>query len=128
MCMYDCNVYVCTYTYQRFVRQVICTTLISFLVQKIFDRLIQSLPTNSYCVACQIHKNSKFADVFIENDDVLTNCEDQRVVNGYLLWYMYRKCGYDILEFKHAFESTFICQKILPSTDAKYQLLECKKG
>ena len=94
-------------------------------MQKTFDELIQLLPTNSYFIACQLKNHSKFTDVFIDNDEVLSKCEDHHVVNECLLWYMYRKCDYNVEKFTHDIERIFISQNILPST-VKY--LEHTKG
>ena len=97
-------------------------------MQKIFDILIQLLPTNCYRAAYKIKGNAKFKDVLDEIDDVLKCCEDHRVVNEYLLWYMYKKCDYDFLQLKHVTESIFVDQNLLPSTDTQCKELQCRKG
>jgi len=59
-----------------------------------------------------MQKIPKFADVFTENSNTLSECEDHRVAISHLLWYIYRKCDYDILEFKDALE-TITCGESL---------------
>ena len=97
-------------------------------MQKIFDGLIQILPSNSYCAACKIRKNVKCKDVLLEIDDVLECCEDHRVVNEHLLWYIYKKCDYDILQLKQIIESIYGGQDVLPSSDTHDKFLQCSKG
>ena len=97
-------------------------------MQKIFDELIQLLPTNCYRAACRISDKVKFKDILLEIDDVLKCYEDHRVVNEHILWYVYKKCEYDILQLKHVIEDIFVDQSLLPSTDTHDKHVQCKKG
>ena len=92
------------------------------LVQKIFNVIIECLPSNCYHSVCKIKENKQFADVNDEIDDVLINCEKNDVVTEQLLWYMYKKCDYDFLKLKGILENIFPRHSLLTSANINSQL------
>jgi len=68
------------------------------------DELVALLPTNCYSTVCKLRKMINFTDIDERMSDLLSECDDARVINHHLLSYVIESCAtnalvlYDVLE------------------------------
>ena len=102
-------IYVATYVY-------ISIIIFNFIaIQGRMNELVELLPTNCYSTVCKLRKMTNFTDVDEKMSDILSECDDARVINNQLLSYIIKKCAGNVV---------LLCDvlKNVVSTDKKEQL------
>ena len=80
-----------------------CIALYIVAIKERIDELVALLPTNCYSTVCKLRKMINFTDVDERMSDLLSECDDARVINDQLLSYVMNKCAtnalvlYDVL-------------------------------
>ena len=62
-------------------------------MERRISELVKLLPTNCYSTVCKLRKMTTFADVDEKMGDILSECDDARVINNQLLSYIISKCA-----------------------------------
>ena len=78
-------------------------------------KLVDLLPTNCYSTVCKLSKMTHFSDANEKMRDMLSQCDDARVINHQLLSYIIAKCAGNVLLLRDVLENVV-------STDKKKEL------
>ena len=102
---------VCVYTLLR----IYLNNHFVIAIQETINELVELLPTNCYSTVCKLRKMTNFTDVDEKMSDILSECDDARVINNQLLSYIINKCVGNVV---------LLCDvlKNVVSTDKKEQL------
>ena len=77
---------------------IYCFTQYIFVaIQRRFSELVELLPTNCYSTVCKLRKITNFTDVDEKMSDILSECDDARVINNQLLSYIINKCAGNVV-------------------------------
>ena len=102
---------VCVYTLLR----IYLNNHFVIAIQERINELVELLPTNCYSTVCKLRKMTNFTDVDEKMSDILSECDDARIINNQLLSYIINKCAGNVV---------LLCDvlKNVVSTDKKEQL------
>ena len=96
--------------------------ILLYAVEKVFPDLIKLLPTNCSYTVRILQRNQNFSKIGSKFEELSLKSDDSYTIYLHLLPYIYRKCGYNVLEFIDMLETA------LKTTNQKKQLREFGNG
>ena len=89
------------------------------------SELVELLPTNCYSTVCKLRKMTTFVDADEKMGDILSECDDARVINNQLLSYIIDKCAGNALLLCDVLKNVVSTDKIKQLQDLGTYICTC---